>query len=290
MRTAAIATGVALACAAGLSFAREGAAPWAAASGPAAGGAESIGDYSAGCLLGGSALPLSGKGFQVMRPSRQRMYGHPAMIAFIHELGARVHERGLGVVLIGDLGQPRGAPAPTGHASHQTGLDADIWYWAPKAASKRKLRRRERERLSAHPVADLASKTMTKHWSPRAGALVRLAAEDDRVARVFVNPLIKDALCRATPEDDRAWLHKVRPWWGHDAHFHVRLHCPAGSADCTPQKPIPKGDGCADLTWWLDDKAQADRATGRATYRDKIATMPALPERCADVLAAPVAD
>ena len=26
----------------------------------------------------------------------------------------------------------------------------------------------------------------------------------------------------------RAWLHKVRPFWGHQYHFHVRLACPAG--------------------------------------------------------------
>ena len=38
-------------------------------------------------------------------------------------------KQGLGVLSIGDLGQARGGPAPSGHVSHQSGLDVDIWFW-----------------------------------------------------------------------------------------------------------------------------------------------------------------
>ena len=44
--------------------------------------------------------------------------------------------------------------------------------------------------------------------------------QDPLVQRIFVNAAIKKALCREAG-DDRAWLEKVRPWWGHDYHFHV---------------------------------------------------------------------
>ncbi len=280
---AAVIVGIALV--ASVATAREAARPWAEVAAPAEGSAESIGGYSAGCLRGGKALAMSGTGYQVMRPSRRRYFGHPVLIDFVEDLGAAVAEAKLGVVLVGDLGQARGGPAPTGHASHQSGLDADIWFWHPKVATRRPLKRRERERVSAKPMADPKTKSMTKHWTPRAARVLRLAAEDERVARIFVNPLIKQALCKSAG-DDRAWLRKLRPWWGHNAHFHVRLACPAGSPDCEPQKPLPEGDGCDGVDWWLDDEAQAARQKSRKGYRSKIKTMPTLPERCTDVLGA----
>src|SRR5262249_51802528 len=54
-----------------------------------------------------------------------------------------------------------------------------------------------------------------------------------------------------------SWLRKLRPWWGHDDHFHVRLRCPTGDAECQVQEPIPPGDGCgADLAWWFTEEAR----------------------------------
>ena len=40
-----------------------------------------------------------------------------------------------------------------------------------------------------------------------------------------VNPAIKKALRRGAGRD-RAWLSKVRPWYGHDYHFHDPLLLP----------------------------------------------------------------
>ena len=43
----------------------------------------------------------------------------------------------------------------------------------------------------------------------------------------------------------------------HDDHFHVRLRCPTGDAECQVQEPIPPGDGCgADLAWWFTAEAR----------------------------------
>jgi penicillin-insensitive murein DD-endopeptidase len=89
--------------------------------------AVSIGGYTNGCFSGGKALPAEGRGYQVVRLSRKRYYGHPELIRFIQDLGNKVADEQLGLMLVADMGQPRGGPMPGGHVSHQNGLDADIW-------------------------------------------------------------------------------------------------------------------------------------------------------------------
>src|SRR5258708_23548157 len=59
-------------------------------------------------------------------------------------------------------------------------------------------------------------------WTPGHTAVIKAAARDPHVERIFVNAAIKKALCRDT-DPDRSWMNKVRPYWGHDYHFHVRL-------------------------------------------------------------------
>ena len=89
-------------------------------------------------------------------------------------------------------------------------------------------------------------------WSPQISHLIKLAAEDNDVTRIFVNPAIKQQLC-LDAGNDRGWLRKVRPWFQHRAHMHVRLRCPAGSLECEEQAPPPPGDGCgAELQSWFE--------------------------------------
>jgi penicillin-insensitive murein endopeptidase len=53
---------------------------------------------------------------------------------------------------------------------------------------------------------------------------------------------------------DRAWLSKVRPWYGHAEHFHVRIACPADSVECKPQPPPDPSDGCGhELDFWFTE-------------------------------------
>src|SRR5262249_47033785 len=94
---------------------------------PSTGPARVVGSYAKGCIGGAAEMPLNGDNWQVMRLSRNRNWGHPDTIALIKRLAAKAHkDAGWPGILVGDIGQPRGGPALSGHASHQIGLDADI--------------------------------------------------------------------------------------------------------------------------------------------------------------------
>lgn len=217
---------------------------------------QAIGFYSAGCLGKGTALPLRGQGFTVMRASRNRYYGHPDLIAFIERLGNYAANQGQ-QLLIGDLSQSYGGPMTYGHRSHQIGLDVDIWFY--RQAAQYVLSETETEQLAMVSVIDNAAGDV-KHnrwFSSYYRDILKRAAQEPNVERIFVNPIIKNALCRRE-KSDRRWLRKIRPWWGHDAHFHVRLRCPKDSHQCVSQKPPPPGDGCQpDLQRWIKEIQQA---------------------------------
>ncbi len=221
---------------------------------PAPGRAEAIGAYERGCLEGGVELPADGPNWQVMRPSRDRAWGHPALIAFIERLAAKLPaEAGWPGFLVGDIAQPRGGPMLTGHGSHQIGLDADIWL---TPMPRRRLSTAERDEMSATDVVAADGEHVDPAvWNPSYRRMYEAVAREPQVARIFVNPAIKRELCREAGTD-RAWLAKIRPWWGHDYHFHVRLLCPPGQAECRDQAPPPAGDGCGkELAWWFTPEA-----------------------------------
>ncbi len=263
--------------------------PWPSFKSPFVGKPRAIGDYSAGCIQGAQPLALDGPGYQVMRPSRLRYFGHPELLGFIQNLGKRAVKNKLGVVLVGDLSQPRGGRAAGGHSSHQSGLDVDVWFWHPKSARKGPLAMEARETLPARSVLQKA-KQIQPAWKHYVTEILRLASDDARVDRIFVNPVIKRELCEGEDPAQRAWLRKIRPWHGHDDHFHARLRCPADSKDCKPQAPLPDGDGCDQLAWWFDEKAQADRKKARAEYRQNIVQGKGWPAQCEALLSAEPAE
>ena len=240
---------------------------------PTAPPVRSIGSTGAGCIAGAVALSAEGLGYQVMRPSRRRSFGHPALIEMIQTLAKRVYQQMQGVLLIGDLSQARGGPMRYGHRSHQTGLDVDIWYWMPSLAQRRLLTHHEREHLAAPSLVPPAPNFPWK--------VLQIAAELDAVDRIFVHAAIKRYLCDLKPShfNRPLWLRKIRPWWGHDDHFHVRLKCPAGSSTCGPQEPLPAGDGCDALEWWFTEEALHPKAP--------IQKIPKLPQACTEVFYMP---
>ncbi|HDL3484536.1 TPA: penicillin-insensitive murein endopeptidase, partial [Mannheimia haemolytica] len=91
---------------------------------PVQGKAQSIGGYSNGCIIGAQPLALKGEGYQVIRSARNRYYGHPQLLDYLTYLGKKTKAAGVPTILIGDMGMPAGGRFASGHASHQTGLDA----------------------------------------------------------------------------------------------------------------------------------------------------------------------
>ena len=256
---------------------------------PVPGPARVLGGPASGCLAGAERLPAEGAGFQAVRVSRNRHWGHPATVAFVKDMGARARQAGLGDLYIGDLAQPRGGPMASLHGSHQNGLDVDIWF---NLDPKPRLAPSEREEIAIVKLTTQDEKRVDPAlWRPEHARVLRMAADDPRVDRILVHFAIKQHLCE-TAGGDRAWLRKVRPWRGHNEHFHVRLVCPAGSPDCVQQAAVPPGDGCDQtLAWWfLDAEERRRRDEEAARERPRVQTgppRPKLPAQCASILRAP---
>ena len=250
-------------------------ADWAAVSTPSVEAPHVIGTYSNGCVDGGMALPLDGVGYSVIRPQRNRFWGHPSLVAFIQYLGFEAVKNQLGVLMIADMGQPRGGPI-SGHASHELGLDADIWLRLLPGNLVDVSARNEPWSQSA--VLEGSNAIDRSFWSPAHVALYQAAASHPQVDRIFANPVIKRELCESVT-GDRSWLAKIRPWYGHDEHMHVRLVCPPDSPECRPQAPVPAGDGCgSELDWWFTDGPYEPSDTPPAPP-------PPLPASCEAILA-----
>jgi penicillin-insensitive murein endopeptidase len=253
--------------------------PWSRIDTTSPGVVEAIGGPSNGCLRGAERLSPEGIGFVSIRRHRNRFYGHADTIDFVHALGRAVHGyTGGGLIMVGDLAQPRGGRMNSSHVSHQNGLDVDIWLTLADSAQQA-----WNETPEANDPPSLLApdkRSLSRRWGPEQRFLIKTAAEHPRVDRILVNPVIKRALCRR--EGGAAWLRKLRPWWGHDAHMHVRLKCPSESPDCVQQAAVPAGSGCgAQLAWWFSDEARSPR--GAVASRPK----PPPPSVCTQVLRAP---
>ncbi len=260
--------------------------PWAEAATPVDGIPEVIGGYTAGCIGGAvSMLPDEGD-FHLMRKSRRRHFVHPQMRAFIKDLAVQVKKKGYGKLLVGDQAHARGGPSSTGHASHQTGLDGDFWFWLDSPAVQRELTRKDEENLSAISMLNKVRNGVDPaRFKPKHVALLKYAATRPGVERIFAHPYIKQALCEQTKQ--ASWLNRIRPWWGHHYHFHVRLGCPDGQKACKPQAPPPKAPGCGkELDWWFKKMAEArkqpkkgSRLTVEQKLAKKLAKVPAACKR-----------
>lgn len=254
---------------------------WSTVGKPSAGPPRVIGKTANGCIAGAMALPLDGPGYQVLRAQNRRYFGHPDAVRLVETMGRWSVLGGHGLLLIGDMNQPRGGPMPSSHASHQSGLDIDVWF------------RRTQTPLSAAELAQPIAVDMLrpdgKAADPaRFGAaevdLLKFVATRPEVERILLNPALKRAACSAET-GDRSWLRRLRPWWGHNMHFHIRIACPLGQTECEPGPAIPPGDGCGpDLDWWLSDEA-AEALAQRLKPREP--TPPRkLPAACDEVLRA----
>lgn len=244
---------------------------------------EPIGGYALGCQAGAVQLPDTGPTWQAMRLSRNRYWAQPVTVDYIQDLSRFAATLpGWNGLYVGDMSQPRGGPMLTGHASHQSGLDMDIWMLPPDRLN---LSAKEREDLSSISMRRASGAFINSNWTPQHEAILKAAASDPRTARIFVFPGAKVEMCK-NATGDRSWLNKIRPWWGHHYHFHVRLNCPEGATNCTSQAPPPAGDGCADAQGWVDNILTPPPPAPNATPSPKRGplTMAQLPAQCLDVL------
>ena len=276
------------------------AALFSAVTTPTGQSARVYGGYARGCSDGLVQLPETGPAWQAMRTSRNRNWGHPEMIDYLEDLATTAQGIGWRGLYVGDIAQPRGGPSPSGHLSHQTGLDADIWYNAPESLT---LSRAQRESLAPTILRTDDQRSLTRAWTPQHAQLLRAAASDPRVDRIFVAAVIKIELCRTATPADTAWLQRLRPLYGHHDHFHVRLRCPDGSPQCETQSPTVAelshgGNGCDDtLTWWVTDYLRPPATTAQPAQPAEPAEprrrgprefiMADLPRQCSQVLERP---
>ena len=254
---------------------------------PTNGRARAIGYYPKGCLAGGVELPVNGPTWQVMRLSRNRNWGHPELVRFLERFApAAAKATGWPGILVGDMAQPRGGPLPFGHRSHQIGLDVDIWFMP---MPDHRLSRKQRETISAtHLVASNGKELNSKTWTPETAKFIRVAAQQPEVERVLVNAAIKKELCRLKGKSHWSWMAKVRPWYGHDDHIHVRLKCPADSPHCRHQPAVPGGDGCSkkELAFWFSARVLHPKLAKHPKPAKQI-MLANLPAACKAVLNAP---
>ncbi len=266
---------------------------FAASRTPTSGAAAPIGSHARGCAAGLVELPESGPSWQAMRLSRGRNWGHPETLAVIADLGAAAVRQGWAGIYVGDISQPRGGPMPSGHRSHQIGLDVDVWMLPP---ARLDLDRASRETMSSVSVRSADQKAVTAAWTPAHHEVLRAAASDPRVDRVFVAAAVKIEMCRTATPADLGWLQKIRPVAGHDSHFHIRLRCPAGARECVDQTPTVSalsdgGNGCDEtLMWWVTDflrPPDPNLPPEVPSRHPRDYTLAELPPQCADVLSSP---
>ncbi len=245
-----------------------------------------VGYYARGCVAGAVALPPDGPEWQAMRLSRNRNWGTPQLVAFVQKLAHDTKTKdGWPGLLVGDLGQPRGGPTPTDHSSHQNGLDVDIWF-APMPYPRLSIDEREVMPLQSVLVPGSHYEVDMMRFPDGLDRVLKRAASYPEVERILVNPGVKKILCDRAGRD-RAWLSKIRPWYKHDDHMHVRLSCPPGARSCRAQKPPPSDDGCGvSLAYWLSPLPWKRSAPEDPAPPPKEIMLSDLPGACTDILKA----
>jgi penicillin-insensitive murein DD-endopeptidase len=206
----------------------------------------SIGGYSAGCLAGGKALKANQR-IRVMRPERSRYFGHPSTLALLERASSEAPTEL--PLLVGDISQARGGPMPFGHASHQIGLDVDIWF-----PNTRELKEKKDQKEMMSLLDSSRKRVDGAKWTEDFALLILWFARQPEVERIFVNAAIKQKLCSMHAK--KAEIAKVRPWYFHDSHFHVRLKCPDQSPLCRGQSPsLVKECSAADFAPWFSEES-----------------------------------
>lgn len=254
--------------------------PWSKVTTPTSGVSESIGSPSAGCLMGGVSMKNTGDGYYQMRPKRLRTFGHPLLIQFLEKSFKEIHNQLKTDLLFADLSQPRGGPTLTGHASHQTGLDIDIWFAQSDDISAKVLQQIDlRSSVVAPEAVDGSEMKVNALFTEKKIKTLEYFAKQPETDRIFVSAGIKKFLC--LHYGNETWIQKIRPWYAHREHFHLRLKCKIGDELCKNTEPLPPGNSCdSTLDWWWSDEAKGSPSDSKPS----IPQMPVLPQKCEEIL------
>jgi murein endopeptidase len=174
---------------------------------PAALPSRAVGLPWKGRLVHGRQLPEQGTGYMTWDPIRKRVgnrgwrrWGTDRLLDTVSGVLAAYAERHPDAlpVLVGDLSRPHGGDfgpqfGGIGHASHQNGIDVEVYYPRTDGRLRRARRPDQVDRAAAQELVD---------------AFVRAGAE-----YVFVGPSL----------DLRGPRKIVQPLVNHDDHLHVRL-------------------------------------------------------------------
>lgn len=204
-------------------------------------GGKAVGFYTDGKIEKATLLPEKGEAFQQVYTERDTHWGTGMIVSMIENASEYLVTKWYPgtVVMIGDVAKKFGGDIGT-HASHQSGLDADIPYIGNKGF----------DRVIANGEVKSSFDYM-KNWQ-----FLRLIAnqkivQDGRTTtvlnRVFMNPVIHKGFCAWAQKSDllknpldQEIMSRIRPWEGHDKHFHVRLKCSPHYPACRNQQEPAK--------------------------------------------------
>ncbi len=221
---------------------------------PFPGPARSIGGYADGCL--GGALRAADHGPRLAGDAAiaQSQLGQSEAHRLPRTIRPQRARRSAGTACWSATCRSRAAArCITGHASHQIGLDADIWF---TPMPDHVLSREEREFNGAvNMVRSRSSRRRSQGMdATRSTQLVRAAAQDPVVTRIFVNAAIKKAMCSEAGIGSRMAVRRCGRGGATPNTFMSASRCPADSPECKPQPPPDAGDGCGhELDYWFKD-------------------------------------
>lgn len=221
---------------------------------------QAINRHNSGRLNSARALPMSGQGF-MCRFKDERNYGTDLMIERIQTISQTVARNfpGRSPLVIANISSRTGGPmcsaAGNCHASHQTGLDADIVFpskksvremWAPcetRKVQRTYTDRQGRTRTRTSTVCRDGAGLSNDFDSERFWAFLKgfTCGGDKPVLAMFLDKEIKRHMCKYARSIGESVdqpgscafraLQALKHETGHFDHVHVRLHCP-GNRDC----------------------------------------------------------
>jgi murein endopeptidase len=222
---------------------------------------QAVGSHNRGHLQLAAKLPNSGPGFIARKPTDQA-YGTDLMIGLLQGASAQVDGAypQQPAIVVAAIANKNGGRlinrSGHAHASHETGLDADVGFPSVKPVS---------DLWPACQVVRGAKGTTCKSGSALDPQLDKArfwlflkeltCAEKSPVSVMFLDIQIKKRMCeyvRSLPNENlndprscaSRTLKALKHWSGHYNHVHVRMHCP-GNPDCRENTlDLGKGTGC----------------------------------------------